>query len=300
MMESQRTLRESIADYSKGKENVHLVSCTVSSEPAKQSRKGNHSKYETIEVTYLDNITKIVMKRPEKKNAMSVEMYKEMVSALDEAGQDDSVLTVITGQGDYFTSGNDLNNALRPFTGSVEDMVKGTTGIVRDLVCKIIDFPKPLVAMVNGPAIGIGTTILGLFDLVYASDKATFNTPFTKLGQHPEGCSSYTFPRIMGLAKATEVLLFGKTLTAREAYNVGLVTEVFPDATFQQEVSSRVKDYATLPKNCLALSKQLIRDVEKEKLHAVCEKEFELLAKRANSQDSIDALQRFFQRKANL
>lgn len=299
-MESERSLRESIAGCSKGKENIHLVSCMVSSEPAKQSRKSAHSKYETIEVTYLDNITKIVMKRPEKKNAMSLEMYKEMVSVLDEAGQDDSVLTVITGQGDYFTSGNDLNNALRPFTGSVEEMVKGTTGTVRDLVCKIIDFPKPLVAMVNGPAIGIGTTILGLFDLVYASDTATFNTPFTKLGQHPEGCSSYTFPRIMGLAKATEVLLFGKTLTAQEAYNVGLVTEVFPCATFQQEVWSRLRDYANLPKNCLALSKQLIRNVEKEKLHAVCEKEFELLAKRANSQDSINALERFFQRKANL
>ncbi|KAG8571620.1 hypothetical protein GDO81_011723 [Engystomops pustulosus] len=283
-----------------GKRKVCLVARVVSSEPAKQSRKNNHSKYETIDVVYLDNITKIVLKRPEKKNAFSFEMYKEVCSALDDAGQDDSVLTVITGQGDYFSSGNDLNNALRAFKGSPDEMVKETSGVVRNFVCKVIDFPKPLVAMVNGPAIGIATTILGLCDLVYASDKATFNTPFSKLGQHPEACSSYTFPRIMGLSKATEVLLFNKTLTAREACNVGLVTEVFPDATFKKEVWSKLIDYATLPKNCLALSKQLIRKVEKEKLHAVCEREFELLNTRAYSDDAINAVQRFFQRKSQL
>ncbi|XP_069814170.1 enoyl-CoA delta isomerase 2-like [Dendropsophus ebraccatus] len=300
MMECKRPLRGSVDDFLKGKQSGHLVMCMVSSEPGKQSRKNSSSEYQNIEVTYLDNITKIVLNRPKKKNAFSREMYKEVSSALIEAGQDDSVLTVVTGQGDYFSSGNDLNNALQPFKGSLEEMVEESTGIVKKIVSIVIDFPKPLVAMVNGPAIGIGTTILGLFDLVYASDKATFNTPFTKLAQHPEACSSYIFPKIMGLAKATEVLLFNKTLTAREACNVGLVTEVFPDATFQQEVWSRLRDYATMPKNCLALSKQLIRNVEKEKLHAVCEKEFELLAKRAHSEDVINAIQRFFQRKANL
>ncbi|XP_056374450.1 enoyl-CoA delta isomerase 2-like [Hyla sarda] len=300
MMKYKHLLSWPIDDFPKGKKSIHLLPCMVSSEPAKQSKKDSNSKYQTIEVIYQDNITKIVLRRPEKKNAFSIQMYKEVSSALHEAGQDDSVLTVVTGQGDYFSSGNDLNNALQPFTGSLDERVKGTTEIVRKMVCSVIDFPKPLVAMVNGPAIGIATTILGIFDLIYASDKATFNTPFSNLGQHPEGCSSYTFPRIMGLAKATEVLLFNKTLTAREACNVGLVTEVFPDATFQQEAWSRLRDYATLPKNCLALSKQLIRNVEKEKLHAVCETEFELLAKRANSEDVINAIQRFFQRKAKL
>ncbi|XP_075172600.1 enoyl-CoA delta isomerase 2-like [Anomaloglossus baeobatrachus] len=287
-------------NFNKQDQNVRLVPHMVSSESAKQSRTSGHSNYQTIEVFHLDKITKIVLKRPEKKNAFSVEMYKEVGSALDEAAQDDSVLTVITGHGDYFSSGNDLSNALRPIKESVEETTMELTGVVKILVCKVIDFPKPLVAMVNGPAIGIATTILGLFDLVYASEKATFNTPFSKLGQHPEGCSSYTFPKIMGLGKATEVLLFNKTLTAQEACSVGLVTEVFPDATFQQEVWSRLRNYATLPKTCLALSKELIRNVEKEKLHYVCEKEFELLAKRVNSEDAINAIKEFFQRKSKL
>ncbi|XP_044150775.1 enoyl-CoA delta isomerase 2-like [Bufo gargarizans] len=277
---------------SKGNQNVHLEPRMVSSKPI--------PKYETIQVVYQDKITKIVLNRPKKKNAFSVEMYQEVCTALDDAGEDDSVLTVVTGQGDYFSSGNDLSNALRPLTGSPEEMMKGGSGTVRDLIGKIIDFPKPLVAMVNGPAVGIATTILGLFDLVYASDKATFNTPFSKLALYPEGCSSYTFPKIMGLSKAIEVLVFNKILTAQEAYHVGFVAEVFPDSTFQQEVWSRLTVYATLPKNCLALSKQLIRNLEKEKLHEVCDKEMEAIAKGYFSEEAKSAIQNFFQRKAKL
>ncbi|XP_072267867.1 enoyl-CoA delta isomerase 2-like [Pyxicephalus adspersus] len=279
--------------------DAQLLANLVSSVSNKQE--GNsQSKYENIQVFYRDNITTIVMKRPEKKNALSIETFIELSEALEEAAKDNSVLTVLTGYGDYFTSGNDLNNALRKFTGNLDDMVKESINTVRIMVYKFIDFPKPLVAMVNGPAIGIGTTILGLCDLVYASDKATFNTPFSKLGQHPEACSSYTFPRIMGLSKATEVLLFNKTLTAREACNVGLVTEVFPDSTFQQEVWARLKTYAAYPKTCLALSKQLIRSVDKEKLYAICDEEMKLLTQRANSEDALNAIQQFFSRKSKM
>ncbi|XP_018425953.1 PREDICTED: enoyl-CoA delta isomerase 3, peroxisomal-like [Nanorana parkeri] len=279
--------------------DVQLLPKLLSSETIKNAR-NSQSKYENIQVFYKDNITKIVIKRPEKKNALSMETYKEIANALEESGKDDSVFTVLTGYGDYFSSGNDLNNVLRRVTGNLDDMVKESISTVRNFVCNFIDFPKPLVAMVNGPAIGIGTTILGLCDLVYASDRATFNTPFSKLGQHPEACSSYTFPRIMGSSKATEVLLFNKTLTAREACNLGLVTEVFPDSTFQQEVWARLKSYATNPKTCLALSKQLVRNVDKERLHAVCEEEMELLSKRANSEDALIAIQQFFSRKSKM
>ncbi|XP_073487086.1 enoyl-CoA delta isomerase 2-like isoform X1 [Aquarana catesbeiana] len=298
-MQSNNKLNTCIKMLDKTQKNVHLLPNLVSSETIKNAI-NSQSKYKNIQVVCKDNITTIVMKRPEKKNALSMEAYKEISDALEEAGKDDSVIAVLTGYGDYFSSGNDLNNALGRIKGNLEDMIKESTNVVRDFICKFIDFPKPLVAMVNGPAIGIGTTILGLCDLVYASDQATFNTPFSKLGQHPEACSSYTFPRIMGLSKAIEVLLFNKTLTAREACNLGLVTEVFPDSTFQQEVWARLKSYATFPKNCLALSKQLVRSVDKEKLHAICKKEMELLAQRANSEDSLNALQQFFSRKSKM
>ncbi|KAM9308285.1 enoyl-CoA delta isomerase 2-like [Gastrophryne carolinensis] len=258
------------------------------------------SKYENIQVVHSNNITTIQINRPEKKNALNLKTYQEIHLALEEAGKDDSVLTVITGNGEYFTSGNDRNNAFEKFTGSLEDMIKQSSDIVRKFVCAFIDFPKPLVAMVNGPAIGIGTTILGLCDLVYASEKATFNTPFSKIGLSPEGCSSYIFPRLMGWTKANEVLLFNQTLNAHEACNLGLVTAVFPEHTFQKEVSARLKVYSSYPKDSLILSKQLIRGIDKEKLHEVCQKEFDLLSITSISEDAFNAAQQFLLRKANL
>ncbi|XP_060028230.1 enoyl-CoA delta isomerase 2-like [Erinaceus europaeus] len=164
----------------------------------------------------------------------------------------------------------------------------------------IIKIPKPLVAVVNGPAVGISVTILGLFDIVYASDRATFHTPFSHLGQSPEGCSSYTFPKIMGSSKAAEMLIFGKKLTAGEACAQGLVTQVFPDSTFQKEVWTRLKAYSKLPPNAMRISKEIIRKNEKEKLHAVNAEECNVLLSRWQSDECMNAVVNFLSRKAKL
>ncbi|KAF7461790.1 Hypothetical predicted protein [Marmota monax] len=158
---------------------------------------------ENIIVTSQDGITKIMFNRPTKKNAITTSMYKEIIHALKAASTDNSAITVITGNGDYYSSGNDLTNFTDVPPTSIEETAKNGSILLRDFVDAFIDFPKPLVAVVNGPAVGIVVTLLGLFDVVYASDKATFHTPFSELGQSPEGCASYTFPKIMGPAKVT-------------------------------------------------------------------------------------------------
>ncbi|XP_069814166.1 enoyl-CoA delta isomerase 2-like isoform X2 [Dendropsophus ebraccatus] len=280
---------------------VELVNNLISSEgPAKDSSQNTGQKYETLEVVSKDNMTKIFLNRPEKKNAITLQMYKEIGLALDEAAKDDSVITVLTGYGDYFCSGNDLNNFTNIPPEGKEKMASDAAVVLQAFVDKFIDFPKPLIAVINGPAVGISVTILGLFDIVYATDRATFHTPFSQLGQSPEGCSSYTFPRIMGLSKAVEVLLFNKLLTAHEACKLGLVTEVFPDSTFQKEVWERLKAYGELPKNSLAFSKQLIRETEKKNLHAVNVQECERLRERWLSEECMNAIISFFQNKAKL
>ncbi|XP_069468412.1 enoyl-CoA delta isomerase 2-like [Ambystoma mexicanum] len=163
-----------------------------------------------------------------------------------------------------------------------------------------IDFPKPLIAVVNGHAAGMPVTLLGLCDVVYASEKATFQTPFNLLGLTPEGCSTMTFPAIMGPAKATEVLLFSKALTAREACTLGLVTEVFPDGTFQSQVWKKLKSYGQHPKVSLALSKQLIRGAIKENLHTANSREYECITGRMYSGEFLNALQNYFQKRSKL
>uniref|UniRef100_A0A672FLH4 Enoyl-CoA delta isomerase 2 n=1 Tax=Salarias fasciatus TaxID=181472 RepID=A0A672FLH4_SALFA len=256
--------------------------------------------YDTLEVTTEDGITTIKLNRPDKKNAITTEMYDHIIAALESAAKDDSVLTVVTGAGDFYCSGNDLSNFTKIPEGGVEEMASRAGDLLRKYVRAYIDFPKPLVAVVNGPAVGVSVTVMGLFDLVYATERATFHTPFSQLGQSAEGCSSYTFPKIMGAAKANEMLLFNKKLTATQACELGLVTEVFPDSSFQSEVWTRLKEYAKLPPNSLALSKQLIRSVEKERLYAVNDAEVERLKERWLSDECMNAIMGFFQAKSKL
>nr|XP_046228032.1 enoyl-CoA delta isomerase 2, mitochondrial isoform X2 [Scatophagus argus] len=227
-------------------------SAQVAAQPA-----GSETAYKTLLITTQDDITTIKLNRPSKKNAITTEMYNEIIAALEQAAKDDSVITVFTGAGDFYCSGNDLTNFTKIPEGGVEAMARSGGDLLRKYVKAYIDFPKPLVAVVNGPAVGISVTVLGLFDLVYATERATFHTPFSQLGQSPEGCSSYTFPKVMGSAKASEMLLFNKKLTAVQACELGLVTEVFPDSSFQSEVWTRLKAYAKLPRNgylCLCAS----------------------------------------------
>ncbi|XP_051241841.1 enoyl-CoA delta isomerase 2, mitochondrial [Dicentrarchus labrax] len=261
---------------------------------------GSSTTYQTLLVTTEDDITTIKLNRPAKKNAITTEMYNEIIAALEQAAKDDSVLTVFTGAGDFYCSGNDLTNFTKIPEGGVEAMAKQGGELLRKYVKAYIDFPKPLIAVVNGPAVGVSVTVLGLFDLVYATERATFHTPFSQLGQSAEGCSSYTFPKMMGNAKASEMLLFNKKLTAVQACELGLVTEVFPDSSFQSEVWTRLKAYAKLPPNSLALSKQLIRSMEKERLHAVNDAEVERLVERWMSDECFNAVMSFFQAKAKL
>ncbi|XP_077592432.1 enoyl-CoA delta isomerase 2 isoform X2 [Stigmatopora nigra] len=256
--------------------------------------------YDCLLVDTRDNITTVTFNRPAKKNAITTQMYEEIIEALGRAARDPSVITVFTGAGDYYCSGNDLSNFTKIPEGGVEQMAKAGGELLRTYVKAFIDFPKPLVALVNGPAVGIPVTVLGMFDLVYASESATFHTPFTQLGQSPEGCSSYTFPRIMGYGKANEMLLFNKKLTAAQACELGLVTRVFPDRSFHGETRRLLESYAKLPPDSLALSKRLIRSGEKERLHAVNDAEVERLMERWTSEECFNAVMSFFQTKAKL
>ncbi|XP_031213949.1 enoyl-CoA delta isomerase 3, peroxisomal-like [Mastomys coucha] len=187
--------------------HVDLVfSLSSSSEASNQGKHGVDEKAQDskgILVTSEDGITKITFNRPTKKNAITFQMYHDIMLALKNASTDNSVITVFTGTGDYYSSGNDLTNLIND-AGEIRDVATSAKQL-REFVNCFIDFPKPLVAVVNGPAIGIAVTLLGLFDAVYASDRATFHTPFTHLGQISEACSSYTFPKIMGPAKAMKI-----------------------------------------------------------------------------------------------
>lgn len=139
--------------------------------------------------------------------------------------------------------------------------------------------------------------MLALCDLVIASDRATFQTPFTSLGQSPEGCSSYTFPLLMGPSKAAEVLLFNRKLTAEEAVERNLVARVVPHSRWEAETERLVEELSQLPPESLRLNKCLLREAHKERLLEVNRKECKLLKGRWLSKECLEALAKFTQRK---
>jgi peroxisomal 3,2-trans-enoyl-CoA isomerase len=259
---------------------------------------GSSAEYQEIVVTDEGGARTIMLNRPHKYNAITLQMYQEIKAALEAAGQDDRVVcTVLTGAGDYYCSGNDLSNFTQIPPEGPQKMAADAQESLREFVSTFIHFPKPLIAGVNGPAVGISVTLLALCDLVYAADHATFHTPFMSLGQSPEGCSSLLFPRFMGPAQANEILMAGVKVTSTEAYERGLVTRVYPRAEFQQKLTEVAQHIASLPPMSLQKSKALIRSGLKQQLEAVNKEECELLEERWLSDECAAAIIRFMQRK---
>src|ERR1044072_2112946 len=167
----------------------------------------------------------ITLRRPEKKNAITQDMYRAMSDAIDKAQNNPDIrCIVITGGSGVFTAGNDLEDFLKEST-SETDAPRGAPNAVKFLY-SLAHNVKPVIAAVDGVAIGIGTTMLFHCDYVLASTTATFSTPFINLGLVPEGASSLLMPRTMGHPRAFATLVMGRTMNADEARVAGFVNEV--------------------------------------------------------------------------
>jgi enoyl-CoA hydratase/carnithine racemase len=205
-------------------------------------------------VTDEDGILRIVLNRPDKKNALTRAMYARMADALDRATEDGAIRVVlITGSGDSYTSGNDLAD----FQSSAADEHK--TSAASPFTDRIVRFGKPVVAAVNGLAVGIGTTMLLHCDLVYAADTARFRLPFVDLGLVPELASSLLLPRLAGYHRAAELLLLGGFFSAGEAREIGLVNHVLPGAELLPHATAVARSLAAKPPLALAQTRALMR-----------------------------------------
>lgn len=300
-----------LADMSKEsaeKEYIALINSIAgeppaASEPVEPAEEVSSSS-ENIEgllVNIENGVCSITFNRPKKLNAFTKQMYEGITNTLNAAATDDSVkLAVMTGAGDYYSAGNDLTMFAQMPEGGPRKLAQQSKELLRKFQSAFIQFPKPLLCAVNGPAIGISVTLLGLADLAYASDNATFHTPFTALGQSPEGCSTYTFPRIMGGPKANEILLAGRKLTAQEACDRGLLTEVFPKEQFRELVQQKVELMNSFPAKSLIYSKLLTRARELETLEQVNVEECTRLEERWQSDDCREAVITFLTKKSKL
>jgi enoyl-CoA hydratase/carnithine racemase len=195
----------------------------------------------------------IAMNRPEKKNALTHAMYDAMADALAAAAGHASIRVIlITGTGDAFTAGNDLGDFLNT------PPADGFSPVQRFLSA-LSTAEKPVVAAVNGLAIGIGTTMLLHCDLVYAARSAVFSAPFVNLALVPEAASSLLLPHRIGHAKAAELFLLGGRMDAGQAEASGLVAAVFDDAALGAEALQRARTLAAKAPSAVRATKALMK-----------------------------------------
>jgi enoyl-CoA hydratase/carnithine racemase len=194
------------------------------------------------------------MNRPEKKNALTLAMYDAMAQAIEESSQRADIrCLLIAGHDSGFCAGNDLND----FVAMAQSGALGAP-ILRFLHA-LARADKPLVAAVNGRAVGVGATMLLHCDHVVASDSAVLSTPFVALGLVPEAASSLIAPRLMGHARAFALLVMGQPLSAAEAKDAGIVNAVVPAADLEAQALAAARTIAALPAEGVRIARRLMR-----------------------------------------
>ena len=198
-------------------------------------------------------VTTITLNRVDKKNSITTAMYTTMADALAQA-QADAAVRVVLLQGDVaiFSAGNDIGDFLnKPPAGEQSPVFRFLHGIAA--------FPKPIVAAVCGPAVGIGTTMLLHCDLVYAGDNAAFSLPFVNLGLCPEAASSLLLPQMFGYHRAAEALLLGEPFMAEAALEIGLVNRIVPPTEVNAMAQTQARKLAAKPLTSLVETKRLMK-----------------------------------------
>ncbi len=247
---------------------------------------------ELIKVTTVDGVQQIIMQRSEKKNALTKAMYTSMADALQAAAEDSSIrVSLIRGEKGVFTAGNDLAD----FASG--DLGEGDEPPVFRFLKLIATYEKPLMAAVEGPAVGLGTTMLLHCDYVVCAEGTRFSMPFVNLGLCPEAGSSYLLPKIMGHQRAAELLMFGDPFTAATAYDYGIVNAVVSSTELYDTAFSKAALLATKPPASVRLTKDFLKRAEKKLLLETIAEEGATFTKRLASAEAKEAFSAFLAKR---
>ena len=239
-------------------------------------------------ITLSSHILRIQLNRPEKKNALTPAMYDSLREAIERADADADIRVItITGSGDSFCAGNDLNTFLDdPSSDAAARFIKAIAGA-----------QTPIVAVVNGVAVGVGLTMLLHCDLVYAAQDAKFNFAFIDLGLLPEAASTYLLPRLLGYAGAAELLMLGEAFSADKARECGIVNQLVAADELEQLAQSKAAQLAAKPPEALRQTKMLLRRGSAKAVEETMALELDMISERLVSDEVRGIMQAFFARR---
>lgn len=237
------------------------------------------------------HILRLTLNRPEKKNALTIKMYAELADAIQYADNTSEIRVIfLSSSSDCFCSGNDLKD-FRAYNQ------QGRPKELNPFLPAISFARTPIVAVVKGPAIGIGTTMLLHCDLVYAGESAKFRMPFVNLGLCPEAGSSYLLPAMLGYQRAARLILLGESISAQQAFEFGLVSGVVADDQLDDYGWQSACKLAQQPPGALQLSKKLLKKPARETLQMVMNDEIHHFKDRLLTAECTEALTAFFEKR---
>jgi enoyl-CoA hydratase/carnithine racemase len=244
-------------------------------------------------IAQLDSrILTLSFNRPERKNALTLAMYGALADLIKTADEDNEVrVLVLTGTEEFFTSGNDLMDFMN------EPEIHENHPVVRFMEA-LRHCSKPVVAVVRGHAVGIGTTLLLHCDLVYAADDARLQLPFVNLGLCPEYASSYLVPRLVGQQKAAELFLLGEPFSGADAAALGLVTKAVPWDELTEYSRAKISRLALQPPGAVRRTKALLRAATNVPVDACLRAEFSGFAAGLVSDECKESVTAFFEKRA--
>jgi 2-(1,2-epoxy-1,2-dihydrophenyl)acetyl-CoA isomerase len=255
--------------------------------------------YETVDVRIEDSVAEITLNRPERLNAWTAQLGDELRTAILEDAADPSVRAVlITGAGRGFSSGADVKQMLEQGASGqppeVGDMLRDR---YHPIIKGIRELPKPVVAAVNGPAVGIGCSLALACDLIWSAESAIFGLAFVNIGLVPDGGSTFLVPIAAGKARAFEMALLGDPVTAEQALDWGLVNRVVPDGELMDEARGLARRLASGPTRSYANSKRALNNSLMRMMDDQLELEAQIQGEMTKSADFIEGISAFVEKR---
>ncbi|MEO3761478.1 enoyl-CoA hydratase-related protein [Mycobacterium sp. B14F4] len=251
--------------------------------------------YETLRFEQSGPTARITLNRPDAANGMNDTMTRELADAAKRCDTDATKVVLLTGSGRFFCAGGDLKSF-----ASAPDRGAHIKGVADDLHRAISTFARMnavLITAVNGTAAGAGFSIAVTGDLVLANESASFTMAYTRVGLSPDGSSSYYLPRLIGITKTKELMLTNRTLSAQEASQWGLVTEVVPDAELADRADKLAGQMAATAAGSNGAVKELLLGTFKNGLEEQMELESRLIARSARSADGREGVDAFMAKR---
>ena len=249
-------------------------------------------------VSVEDGVGRLILNRPEKLNAFYGDMRDEIAEGLEHlASDDDARVVVVTGRGRAFAAGADVSYLSELIEGRKLEEARALVDAGRRVVTTVVEMPKPVIAALNGPAAGGGANLALACDLRIASEDASIGQTFNRIGLHPDWGGTYFLPRLVGPAKAAELIFTGEMVGAREAERIGLVNRVVPGDELRAEVDELAGRLAEKPALPLRLAKRAVRRSLDSSLEEMLDYELEAQTRCFESPDAREGVRAFLEKR---